>query len=121
VKKVLVVEDHHDTSFLLCRLLQTEGYDVEHAIDGIVGLSAAASAPPDLIVTDIHMPRMDGIEMIRRIRGSEVISGTPIIVMSAYGKRVIDDALNAGADGFVEKPIDLETFLETVRSKLAAA
>jgi DNA-binding response OmpR family regulator len=121
VKKVLVVEDHHDTSFLLCRLLQTEGYDVEHAIDGMVGLSAASSAPPDLIVTDIQMPRMDGIEMIKRIRGSEFISGTPIIVMSAYGKRIIDDALDAGADGFVEKPIDLQTFLETVRSKLALA
>ncbi|MEK6322680.1 MAG: response regulator [Acidobacteriota bacterium] len=121
MKKVLVVEDHHDTSFLLCRLLKTEGYDVEHAIDGIVGLNAAASAPPDLIVTDIQMPRMDGIEMIKRIRGSKDISGTPIIVMSAYGKRVIDDALNAGADGFVEKPIDLESFLETVRSKLAAS
>ena len=121
LKKVLVVEDHHDTSFLLCRLLKTEGYEVEHAIDGMVGLSAAASAPPDLIVTDIQMPRMDGIEMIRRIRGSQVISGTPIIVMSAYGKRVIDDALNAGADGFVEKPIDLDIFLETVRSKLAIA
>ena len=118
MKKVLVVEDHHDTSFLLCRLLKTEGYDVEHAIDGMVGLNAASSAPPDLIVTDIQMPRMDGIEMIRRIRRSEDISGTPIIVMSAYGKRVIDDALNAGADGFVEKPIDLDTFLETVRSKL---
>jgi CheY-like chemotaxis protein len=121
VKKVLVVEDHHDTSFLLCRLLKTEGYDVEHAIDGMVGLSSASSAPPDLIVTDINMPRMDGIEMIRRIRGSEFIRGTPIIVMSAYGKRVIDEAIDAGADGFVEKPIDLETFLETVRSKLAAA
>jgi DNA-binding response OmpR family regulator len=121
VKKVLVVEDHHDTSFLLCRLLKTEGYDVEHAIDGMVGLSAAANAPPDLIVTDIQMPRMDGIEMIRRIRGSEFISSTPIIVMSAFGKRVIDDALKAGADGFVEKPIDLESFLETVRSKLAVA
>ena len=121
MKKVLVVEDHHDTSFLLCRLLMSEGYDVEHAIDGMVGLSAAASTPRDLIVTDIQMPRMDGIEMIRRIRGSASISGTPIIVMSAYGKRVIDEALDAGADAFVEKPIDLESFLETVRSKLPAA
>ena len=119
MKKVLVVEDHHDTSFLLCRLLQTEGYEVEHAIDGMVGYNAAASAPPDLIVTDIHMPRMDGIEMIKRIRGSDDgISRTPIIVMSAFGRRLIDDALEAGADGFVEKPIDLERFLETVRSKL---
>jgi two-component system sensor histidine kinase and response regulator WspE len=121
VKKVLVVEDHHDTSFLLCRLLKMEGYDVEHAIDGMVGYNAAESSPPDLIVTDIQMPRMDGIEMIKRIRESQACKGIPIIVMSAYGQRRITDALEAGADGIVEKPIDLDTFLETVRSKLRAA
>jgi len=120
-KKVLVVEDHHDTSFLLCRLLKMEGYDVAHAIDGMVGYNAATSAHPDLIVTDIQMPRMDGIEMIKRIRGSDDIGRTPIIVMSAYGKRLISDALEAGADGFVEKPIDLDSFLETIKSKLPAA
>lgn len=120
-KKVLVVEDHHDTSYLLCRLLKTEGYEVEHAIDGMVGYNAAASEHPDLIVTDIQMPRMDGIEMIKRIRESQAISRTPIIVISAYGRRLIDDALEAGADGFVEKPIDLDSFLEAIKSKLPAA
>jgi CheY-like chemotaxis protein len=119
-KKVLVVEDHHDTSFLLCRLLKMEGYEVEHAIDGMVGFSTATSAHPDLIVTDIQMPRMDGIEMIKRIRGSRPISGTPIIVMSAYGKRLINDAIEAGADAFVEKPIDLDNLLATIKSKLPA-
>jgi DNA-binding response OmpR family regulator len=120
VKKVLVVEDHHDTSFLLCRLLKTEGYEVEHAIDGMVGFNAAESAPPDLIVTDIQMPRMDGIEMIKRIRGSKDISQTPIIVMSAYGKRLIDDALEAGADAYIEKPIDLDSFLAAIKSRLSS-
>jgi len=120
-KKVLVVEDHHDTSFLLCRLLKMEGYEVEHAIDGMVGYNAAESAPPDLIVTDIQMPRMDGIEMIKRIRESPSGKHIPIIVMSAYGQRRITDALEAGADGIVEKPIDLDSFLETVRSTLQAA
>jgi CheY-like chemotaxis protein len=118
-KKVLVVEDHHDTSFLLCRLLKMEGYEVEHAIDGMVGFTTATSAHPDLIVTDIQMPRMDGIEMIRRIRESP-ISGTPIIVMSAYGKRLINDAIEAGADAYVEKPIDLDNLLATIKSKLPA-
>jgi CheY-like chemotaxis protein len=121
VSKVLVVEDHHDTSFLLCRLLKMEGYEVEHAIDGMVGISAAESSAPDLIVTDIQMPRMDGIEMIKRIRESQKGKKIPIIVMSAYGQRRINDALAAGADGVVEKPIDLDVFLETVRSKLRAA
>ena len=121
VKKVLVVEDHHDTSFLLCRLLKMEGYEVEHAIDGMVGYNAAESAPPDLIVTDIQMPRMDGIEMIKRIRESNVCRQVPIIVMSAYGQRRINDALAAGADGVVEKPIDLDSFLQTIKSKLPSA
>jgi len=119
-KKVLVVEDHHDTSFLLCRLLKMEGYEVEHAIDGMVGFSTATNAHPDLIVTDIQMPRMDGIEMIKRIRKSRPISGTPIIVMSAYGKRLINDAIEAGADAFVEKPIDLDNLLATIKSQLPA-
>ena len=119
-KKVLVVEDHHDTSFLLCRLLKMEGYEVEHAIDGMVGFSTATTAHPDLIVTDIQMPRMDGIEMIKRIRESRPISDTPIIVMSAYGKRLINDAIEAGADAFVEKPIDLDNLLATIKSKLPA-
>jgi len=121
VKKVLVVEDHHDTSFLLCRLLKMEGYEVEHAIDGMVGYHAASSAPPDLIVTDIQMPRMDGIEMIKRIRESKACRQVPIIVMSAYGQRRISDALEAGADGVVEKPIDLDSFLQTIKSKLPSA
>jgi len=121
VKKVLVVEDHHDTSFLLCRLLKMEGYEVEHAIDGMVGYNAAETAPPDLIVTDIQMPRMDGIEMIKRIRESNACRQVPIIVMSAYGQRRINDALEAGADGVVEKPIDLDSFLQTIKSKLPSA
>jgi CheY-like chemotaxis protein len=119
-KKVLVVEDHHDTSFMLCRLLKMEGYEVEHAIDGMVGFNTATTDHPDLIVTDINMPRMNGIEMIKRIREGEDtdLRETPIIVMSAYGRRMIDDALQAGADGFIEKPIDFDKFLTTVKEKM---
>lgn len=119
-KKVLVVEDHHDTSFLLCRLLKMEGYEVEHAIDGMAGFTTASTVHPDLIVTDLQMPRMDGIEMIKRIRESNSIKTTPILVISAYGQRRITDAMQAGANGYIEKPIDLDTFLEEVRSRLAA-
>jgi DNA-binding response OmpR family regulator len=120
-KKVLVVEDHHDTSFMLCRLLKMEGYEVEHAMDGVVGYSTAASDHPDLIVTDIQMPRMNGIDMIKKIREEDELRETPIIVMSAYGRRMIDDALDAGADDFVEKPIDFDKFLTTVKARLPSA
>ena len=117
-KKILVVEDHHDTSFTLCKLLKLEGYDVEHAIDGMAGYQTATSHHPDLIVTDIQMPRMNGIDLIKQIRHQDDIAGTPIIVMSAYGKRIIDDAMAAGADGYVEKPLDIDKFLTAVKDAL---
>ena len=103
---------------MLCRLLKMEGYEVEHAIDGMVGYSTATAEHPDLIITDIQMPRMNGIEMIRRIREETDMRQTPIIVMSAYGKRVIDDAMQAGADDFVEKPIDFDRFLSAIKARL---
>ena len=120
-RKVLVVEDHHDTSFMLCRMLKMEGFDVEHAVDGMVGYNTASHHHPDLIVTDIQMPRMNGIELIKRIREDSALQKTPIIVISAFGKRIIDDALQAGADDFVEKPIDFDRLLLTIRSRIAAA
>ena len=117
-KKILVVEDHHDTSFTLCKLLKMEGYDVEHAIDGLAGYNTASSDRPDLIVTDVQMPRLNGIEMIKRIRAADDLKGTPILVMSAYGKRVIDDALAAGATGYIEKPLNFDAFLRAVKGIL---
>ena len=120
-RKVLVVEDHHDTSFMLCRMLKMEGFDVEHAVDGMVGYNTASHNRPDLIVTDIQMPRMNGIELIKRIREDTALQNTPIIVISAFGKRIIDDALQAGADDFVEKPIDFDRLLLTIRSRIASA
>jgi two-component system sensor histidine kinase/response regulator len=118
--RILIVEDHHDTSFTLCRLLKLEGYEVEHAIDGMAGYTSAASYHPDLIVTDIQMPRMNGIEMIRRIRQDTDLQATAIIVMSAYGKRTIDEAMDAGADGFVEKPLDFDAVLARVKERMPA-
>ena len=117
-RRILVVEDHHDTSFTLCRLLKLEGYEVEHAIDGVAGFSTATSLHPDLIVTDLQMPRMNGIEMIRRIREDLDLSGTHILVMSAYGRRTLDEAMEAGANGFIEKPLDFDSLLAKVRATL---
>ena len=118
--RILVVEDEPGIALGLEDDLKMEGYEVEHAIDGVVGYSTATAEHPDLIITDIQMPRMNGIEMIRRIREASDMQKTPIIVMSAYGKRVIDDAMEAGADDFVEKPIDFDKFLSTIKAKLPA-
>ena len=120
-RRILVVEDNHDTSFTLCRLLKLEGYEVEHAIDGVAGFSTATSLHPDLIVTDLQMPRMNGIEMIKRIREDFGLNGTPILVMSAYGRRTLDEAMEAGANGFIEKPLDFDSLLAKVRETLLVA
>ena len=117
-RRILIVEDHHDTSFTLCRLLKLEGYEVEHAIDGVAGFSTATSLHPDLIVTDLQMPRMNGIEMIRRIREDFGLNSTPILVMSAYGRRTLDEAMQAGANGFIEKPLDFDNLLAKVKETL---
>ena len=117
-RKILVVEDHHDTSFALCRILQSEGYTVQHAIDGKAGYITAMKEFPDLVITDINMPRMDGIELTRALRNEDGLKETPIIVMSAYGKRIIDDAMSAGATGYIEKPINVDKFLTTVKDIL---
>jgi len=117
-RRILVVEDHHDTSFTLCRLLKLEGYEVEHAIDGVAGFSTATSLHPDLIVTDLQMPRMNGIEMIKRIREDFGLNSTPILVMSAYGRRTLDEAMQAGANGFIEKPLDFDNLLAKVKETL---
>jgi CheY-like chemotaxis protein len=117
-RRILVVEDHHDTSFTLCRLLKLEGYEVEHAIDGVAGFSTATSLHPDLIVTDLQMPRMNGIEMIKRIREDFGLNRTPILVMSAYGRRTLDEAMQAGANGFIEKPLDFDNLLAKVKETL---
>jgi CheY-like chemotaxis protein len=117
-KKVLVVDDHHDTSFLLCRLFKTEGYEVQHAVDGLVGFNSATRERPDLIVTDVQMPRMDGITMIRRLRQKEDLRQVPIIVISSYGRQLVADAIEAGADEFVSKPIDISRLLMSVKSRL---
>jgi CheY-like chemotaxis protein len=119
--KILVVEDHHDTSFTLCSLLMMEGYEVEHAMDGVVGYNRATSRHPDLILTDLQMPRMNGIEMIRRIREDDDLKRTRILVMSAYGKRLLRDAMEAGADGYVEKPLDFDKLLAQVKQSLSPA
>jgi DNA-binding response OmpR family regulator len=117
-KRVLVVEDHHDTSFTICKLLKLEGYDVDHAIDGMAGYNSASIHHPDLIVTDVQMPRMNGIDMIKRIRTQDELKAVPILVMSAYGRRVISDAMSAGADGYIEKPLDFEKFISRVKAIL---
>ncbi len=113
---VLVVDDDPKITQLLRRTLSIEGYKVQTAESGVAGLEAARSHEPDLVILDILMPGMDGLEVCRRLRAA---SETPILMLTAkddVSDRV--EGLDCGADDYVVKPFALEELLARVRALL---
>ena len=115
--RVLVVDDEPAVRQALERALRFEGYTAELAEDGMAGLAAHAERPADAIVLDIAMPRLDGLEMCRRLRAAG--DRTPVLMLTAKAavtERV--DGLDAGADDYLVKPFALEELLARLRALL---
>lgn len=117
--KILVIEDNRDSRDILSKLLRMSGYDVISASDGETGFAAAMTSQPDLIITDVNMPKMDGIEFVRKIRADGSLARTPVMVVTAFGSSVAREALEAGADASAEKPFDFDKFLSQVESLIS--
>jgi len=116
---ILVVDDYSDNRTLLSTWLRAKGYKVLEARDGKEGLLQANRSNPDLILMDLAMPEMDGIEATRQIRQRRVLSRTPIFAISAYATHdVKDDALAAGCTEVFCKPLDLATLLGKIELTL---
>ena len=116
---ILVVDDYTDNRMLLSAWLRAKGYKVVEAQDGREGLLQANRSNPDLILMDLAMPEMDGIEATRQIRQRNTLSRTPIFAISAYATHEVRaDALAAGCEEVFDKPIDLESLLGKIRSTL---
>jgi diguanylate cyclase (GGDEF)-like protein len=117
---VLVVDDEPDKRQLLAFALEMEGYQVQTAADGAEGLAATESAPPDLIITDVMMPRMDGYEMVRRIRSNPQTKFIPVIIQSAARGEARDIRLGSevGALGYITDPTDLDLLRARARTLL---
>jgi CheY-like chemotaxis protein len=115
--KILVVEDTVDTRALVTMMLTLEGYAVFEAADGREGLAQAKGVRPDMIVTDIRMPEMSGIEMVEQLRQDQTFAKTPILVLSAFGDE-ITNAINAGASGALLKPVMPENIIRAVKRML---
>jgi two-component system response regulator MprA len=115
--RVLIVEDDPNVRTALARALTFEGYEVDTAGDGGRGLEAVASKPPDVIVLDVMMPFVDGLEMCRRLRARG--DNTPVLMLTALGD-VADrvEGLDVGADDYLAKPFALEELLARVRALL---
>ncbi len=115
---ILLAEDTDDTRYLLKYWLESFGYQVIEACDGKEALDLALAHQPDLILMDIGMPEMDGIEATKVIRSSEKISEIPIIAVTAHSDKYQDDALAAGCNIVVEKPLDIFTFHPVIKQYL---
>ena len=118
-KKILVVEDDDVVRELVRMTLERQGYAVDCAEDGIVGFELAVRNHPDLIISDIQMPAADGVHLVRRVRDTEEIAATPIIVVTGTGFGNAAFTLSQGADAFEPKPIDPASLVATVRRLLA--
>jgi CheY-like chemotaxis protein len=116
--KVLIVEDHTDTRELIAMLLNMEGYAVATAADGQQGISQASLLQPDIIVTDINMPKLSGIDMIRMLRKLPEFVSVPILVMTAYGNDIARDALTSGATQALTKPVDYDSLVGAIKDLL---
>src|SRR5450755_3432673 len=116
-KRILVVDDEPQITRVLRTALTGSGYEVRTADDGHSGLRSAREWLPDLVITDVSMPNMSGIELCRQLRAE---SQVPIIVLSVKGEeRTKVEALDAGADDYVTKPIGMDELLARVRRNLA--
>jgi CheY-like chemotaxis protein len=117
--RILVIEDDEETRELMRMALEKRGYEVTVAGDGVRGYDTALFLKPDLIVTDIQMPGADGVHVVRRVRDTASLAKTPILVTTAFGTGTATFSLQLGANAYEPKPIDLQSFLTTVRRLLA--
>jgi two-component system KDP operon response regulator KdpE len=117
--RILVVDDEPQLTRVLRTGLTSRGYDVRAAADGLAGFEAFNDWHPDLVITDLAMPNVDGLELCRRLRA---VSQVPIIVLSAKGEEKTKvAALDLGADDFVTKPFGIDELLARVRASLRRA
>ena len=112
--RVLVVEDDEDIAQVLQRMLRTEGYEVRVAVDGEAAVSDARAYVPDLVILDLGLPKLDGIDVARELRGRDDV---PILVLTA--RDAVDsrvEGLDAGADDYLVKPFERQELLARLRA-----
>lgn len=113
---VLVVEDDPDTRHMYATCLDVLGFDVSEARDGLEGVRCAQAVHPDVVLMDVAMPRMDGLEATRRLKNNPDTASVPVVIVSAFTTRQDRErALEAGAAEFVPKPCDPEALAMRLR------
>lgn len=118
--KILLVEDNEMNRDMLTRRLARRGFDVLHAANGLEGVAAAITCRPDLVLMDLSLPEVDGLEATRRIKADPAAQAIPVIALTAHA--MLNDrerSLAAGCDDYDTKPIDLTRLLHKIQLLLA--
>ena len=118
-KRILYIEDNPENRMLMRRVLMAEGYIIEEAVDGQTGLQKAAESPPDLILMDMMMPKVDGYQATQKIRSYQALKDIPIIAMTAKSPQEDNrKAIQAGCNEYLSKPFNLDDILKKVEKWL---
>lgn len=114
-QKILVVEDNELNLKLFCDLLRAHGYEAEPVRDGREAVDRARDFEPDLVIMDIQMPHISGLELIERMKADEALRPIPVMAVTAYAAKGDEERIrDAGAEGYVSKPISVMRFIEAV-------
>ncbi len=120
--RVLVADDNADMREYLTRILTAGGYEVTAVTDGVEALDAVRRRTPDLVVSDVMMPRLDGLELVTRLRGDSRTASVPVLLLSARaGQEASIEGLRAGADDYLVKPFAAADLLARVRANVELA
>ncbi len=120
--RILVVEDNALNIKLFCDLLKAHGHDVNGVMDSREAMDAARAHDPELVITDIQLPHIDGIELMKMLRAEKKFAAVPIMAVTAYAGEGDDERIRAaGANAYLEKPISVMRFAESVAALLEPA
>ena len=104
MKRIVIIEDNATAANIYRGTLLREGFSVEVATDGELGLASIVGSPPDLVLLDLMLPKIDGVELLRRIRATESLANLPVVVMSnSYTQARLDSLNEAGASRIISK------------------
>jgi len=118
--RVLVVEDNADNLLLTVLLLESVGHTVLSAADAEAGLTLARDEQPDLILMDVQLPGMDGLEATALLKQDAATSGIPVLALTALAMHGDEARIRAaGCDGYIAKPMGVQQFIATIASQLA--
>ena len=119
MKKILVIEDNEEVRENLEEILELYGYDVDSAADGKIGVEKALKSPPDLILCDVMMPRLDGFGVLNILSKKSTTANVPFIFLTAKAEKTdFRRGMNLGADDYITKPFFKDELLAVIETRL---